>query len=161
MWISDILRWKRIIHWFSLSFVTAHMFRLDYDKYVWSEIIGEVWVKHIFSLLVRVTLPMFSICERQDHIRWRLNTCNVSDLTLVCFPFLFYRPPTKSREGDVFIRICVSMGGWLPCDHSSMMHWTTLYRGPSRHGTSGTPQPCAPLVTSSGHQWRLVQACSL
>ena len=38
--------------------------------------------------------------------------------------------PTKLREGNVFSRICVSMGWEVPMRPLPMMHWTSLYRDP-------------------------------
>ena len=177
MWISDVLRWRRMIHWFclriSLSSVTAQMFRLDHDRHVWSEIMGRFWVKHIFSLLVRVTLPMFLICKRQDHISWRLNIRNVIRLESFCFPILFSTPrihphfyPANEDCGKVmfsYLSVHCGGGGGVLCDHYHDA-WDHTVQGPLQtwdlrtpqppHGTSG---PCLPLLPTSGdHQWRPV-----
>ena len=38
--------------------------------------------------------------------------------------WLHYRPPTKLRESNVFMRVCLSRG-----THVTMIHWASLYRG--------------------------------
>ena len=82
---------------------------------------------------------------------------------------LYYRPPTKLREVNVFIRVSLSTGS--PMRLFPMMHLTLLYRThpqsqscPSRHGISGPPPqtwdlrppPAPALVAITGGLFKLL-----
>ena len=74
--------------------------------------------------------------------------------------FIHYYPPTKLREGNAFIRVCLSAG--VPMWPLSLMHWTSLCRSYPFPPDMGSQDPLVfPLVTSGGHHWRPVQTCSL
>ena len=76
-----------------------------------------------------------------------------------------YRPPTKLREGNILIQVCLSTGReGSPCGHYQwcMMHWTPPYSPPlptwdmgpptsaPRQDMGPIPSPNHPLVLTSG-----------
>ena len=61
-----------------------------------------------------------------------------------------YCPPTKLREGNVFICVCLLTRG-SPCDHYHMMHWTSLCRHTWLHSPTWTSD-----MGSSLCYWHLV-----
>ena len=74
-----------------------------------------------------------------------------------------YHPPMKLREGNVFSRVCLFMGGlrWP----SPMMHWTSLYNPPPIHGpgsnlykvpTASVRTPASPWTGPHPCHWNMV-----
>ena len=87
--------------------------------------------------------------------------------------YLYYRPPMKLLEGNVFTRVCLFTEGGVHMWPLPMMHWTSVYRPSKPQLSSGhqTWDPSSPspleirhgtpsfmLVTSGGDHWR---PCSL
>ena len=66
----------------------------------------------------------------------------------------FYRLPTKLREGNVFLRVCLSTGGGGP--HVTITHDTL-----DLNIQGSSPQPHLLLVISGDHHWRPAQTCKL
>ena len=115
-----------------------------------------IWKTYVYSL------------DKSMTILWELLTFT---LTYLCHEIasilkIYYRPPTKLREGNVFNRVRVCSQGKDPMRPSSMMHWTSQYR-------NHPPQPWHPVtppqtwdltvqgpplvVTYDGQGWRPVQ----
>ena len=107
--------------------------KVSYKDYIpfWTYLFGSS------SVRVINTLFQYRVQYHTLHIR-----------KTIMFSICYYRPPAKLREGNVFTRVCLFMGG----DHYP---WCI---GP--HSTE-TPGHAPLLKTSGSHQWRPVQTCML
>ena len=109
-------------------------------------------------------LIWFIICTVNGLILWRANPDNINVCNnLASYDFsnmiiitgaVYYRPPTKLREGNVFSPLVShSVQRGVSCGH--YLHWASLHRD------VGTHYAGAPVVTSSGQDWRPLQTYSL
>ena len=128
----------------------------------------KTWQIHAILTIVLIVSP--DVGDRSVNAFWQYSgsrkVIGSKGLTSarIHVSILYYRPPTKLREGNVFTRVCVclsNMGRGGPMWPIFIMHWTSMYSPPSRHGTSLDRDPQPPLGTSGGNHWIPVQTCSL
>ena len=78
----------------------------------------------------------------------------------ICSSWLFYRPPTKLREGNVVTCVCLSVHSGVPHVILPMVHWTSLYRTPPLPDMiHGDPQP-QPRTPARDILWSSLETCS-